>query len=498
MKKTSEKNYAKSTNKLLKGVIISGAVLLTLGAVGSITAGILAARRESALNKVYSVSFGDSVKGKRADDAVGMVAGINGEKNNFDKAFPWRDIKSVKDEAGNEFVQIPKFYQRIDVNENGAKLSVAARMHKGFEVAPAFIQGDKELDYIQIGKYEAAVDSKTGSLLSKPGLMPETTGHTLDQYREMAEKDGNQLFDWRANQALQLLFAVEFATLDSQSIMAGETQYVSYVHELTAAEIAEGTIKTFEVTQDEACLIDSETKIEEFIKVNNDKKHVEVSMSHEAADENDEAFDVTLSELSLASYKIESSDLAEVTLQKPLDISKMAEDETISVNFGSYSYHKTGASVGRKGSSNGASQKSLEVTAMNYRGVENWYGNTYTWCDGLATYQDDQDSKFLCVSFDALQNGNRESYDRIDVTELESVQGLFKKGLFFLHFDYTDEIDYAYDNYYISFASEAYRIGFVGGGCSYGADAGAFYLGVDNTVSHASDSVRLSCIPQAR
>ena len=84
--------------------------------------------------------------------------------------------------------------------------------------------------------------------------------------------------------------------------------------------------------------------------------------------------------MKLASYELNANetDIVEVTLKEAIDVSRMSEGESIYLSFGSYKSHKTGTSDGRKGSSNGASLKSLEVTSMNYRGVENWYGNTYT------------------------------------------------------------------------------------------------------------------------
>ena len=132
---------------------------------------------------------------------------------------------------------------------------------------------------------------------------------------------------------------------------------------------------------------------------------------------------------------------------------------------------------------------------MNYRGVENWYGNTYTWCDGLATYQDGN-GKYICVSMDATKDNDRAYYKKYSVADMNATKAL-DDGIFFNQFDMDDEVTYQHDDFGFNFSSNNYQIGRVGGYDS-GASAGAFYVSVSCYVSNASYSVRLSCIPQAR
>ena len=502
MAKKKNNDVSKSTNRWVKFIGIGGIALAAIGVVG-FAAGMIKKNIEvEQQEKVYSVTWDltkDTTKGKRGDDAVGMVAGINGEKNDFDSAYPWKSIKRIADENGDVFTRIPKYYEKFEMSASKLTYSISPSARKGFHVAPAFMQGEKEIPYIDIGSYEASID-KQGHLRSVSGVMPETTGHTLDQYRELAEASGNQLFDWRGNQALQGLFLVEFANLDSQAIMSGETQYVAYVHELTSEEIEGKKLKTFTVSNDDTVLIDSETDVLKFIKANNDAGHVEVNLDHSANEEveGDESFS-HIKTVKLASYELNSgeTDIEEVTLKEAIDVSRMSEGESVYLSFGSYNYHKTGSSDGRKGSSHGASLKSLEVTSMNYRGIENWYGNTWTWCDGLATYMDDQNQKYICVSLDATKNGNRDTYKRYAVSDTSDSMFL-GDGLFFNNFNVTDTISYQYDYFNFSFASEQYRIGWVGGCFDRDASAGAFSVCVNLDVSDANCSVRLSCIPQAQ
>lgn len=498
MKKKKTENANKAMAKKINFWHILGIVGLSiagLGLVGGAVAGIRQAVIHAEKNKVYSVVFdltSGKAKGKRGDDAVGMVAGINGEKNDFDNAYPWKAIKEFKDGNGDAFGRLPKFYEKI-VYKVGESLeySVTSAPKKGYHVAPAFIQDDKELDYVDIATYEASID-KDGHLRSLPDVMPETTGHTLDQYRDLAEADGNQLFDWRGNQALQSLFVVEFATLDSQSIMAGETEYLCLTHEITAEEISDKKVSEFVLTEDETMLIDQDVDKLKFAKAN--LKHVD--LSYEYTNEDDETITVnqTVSAKSVAFD--EDDEEWTVVLDKAIDTSVFEEDACLNIAFGSYNYHKTGSTDKMKGSSRGASLKSLEVTGMRYRAWENWVGNTYTWCDGLATYQDGN-GKYICVSMDAEKNGNRDSYNRYAVTDFNSTKSL-DDGLFFNKFEMTSEVSYQYDYFGANFNSNTYYIGVVGGSYDHGARAGAFYVCVGNNVSNADYSVRLSCVPQAR
>lgn len=494
-KKKKQKDLTKSTHRMVKIGFIAGTVILGLGVAGGV-AGIIGRNLvQQKKAEVYSVSFdlsGDMTKGKRLDAAVGMKAGINGAQNDFDHAYPWAAIRQVTDENGDVFTRIPRFYERYEIKENVMTYSITSEPRKGFKTNVAFIQGEKEIPYIDIGSYEASIDKK-GKLRSVSGVMPETTGHTLDQYRDLAESSGNQLFDARGNQALQSLFLVEFATFDSQAIMAGETQYLSYVHEITAEDLEAETVKEFTVEEDEAMFILEDVDSIEFANAN--KKHLEVSYSYEDEDENYIEVKENINAKSIVVD--EDEDTVTIELEKAIDITKISEGEVICLSFGSYSYHKTGSTDGKKGSSVGKSAAALETVAMNYRGVENWYGNTYTWCDGLATFLDsEEEQEYICVSLDATKNGDRDSYERYAVEDMDAT--LFTESGFNL-FKFGDSNEgREFDYFYFSFAEDTYRIGGVGGSCGDSASVGAFCVNVSDVVSYASYSVRLSCIPQAQ
>ena len=485
MPKKKQKDYAKSTHKMVKIGFVAGSVMLGLGVVGGVAGLIGRNMIQQKRAEVYSVSFdldGDMTQVKRGDAAVGMKAGINGAQNDFDKAYPWADIKQVTDVNGDVFTRIPKFYEKYEVNGTVVTYSITSEPRKGFTPNIAFKQGDKEIPYIDIGSYEASIDAK-GKLRSVSGVMPEVTGHTLDEYRTLAEANGNQLFDARGNQALQSLFLVEFATFDSQSIMTGNTQYGGFTHSFTEEEIEAGVIQEFDIDADELMVIDYEnTSPFDFAKANLDQLTLDNG--------NDEYVHVAATNIVLDDITIT------LTLAEEFDISGLIENEqdSIYLMFGG-DYMKTGITDGKAGSSVGYSLASLKNGAMKYRGVENWYGNTWTWCDGLATYQDSEEgTKYLCVSMDATKNGDRDSYTRF---EFEDDDETIMTSIGFNLFKFQGGTEYENDNFYLGSADDVYRIGWVGGGSGVGLDAGAFFVLLYYAVSLAYDSARLSCIPQA-
>jgi hypothetical protein len=179
--------------------------------------------------KIYGVSWTHvaSPTLTRTDDAVGMVAAAgvdaNVVTNNFDTAEIYKDIVDVTDAFGNVFVRIPKFY--IEKTDNGTNLATWRISRTSFSAncyVPKCFGSD---GYAYIGKYDASLDIATGTkLCSVTGVAP-LVSKTIVEFRGYAQANGAgyQQMDIHAVDMLQVLFLVEFATLNSQSIMAGLT-----------------------------------------------------------------------------------------------------------------------------------------------------------------------------------------------------------------------------------------------------------------------------------
>lgn len=181
---------------------------------------------------VYGVSWDGSSTPTltRTDDAVGMVAnaGVDDEVvvNDFDAADIYSEITEVTDALGNVFVRIPKFY----IEKTAVGAARTWRITQGAKGATGYLPAcfwdftnEVELPYIDVGKHLASL-SGDNKLESKPGVYP-LVSQNIVQLRGYAQANGPgyQQLDIHVVDILQVLFWVEFATLDSQSVMAGFT-----------------------------------------------------------------------------------------------------------------------------------------------------------------------------------------------------------------------------------------------------------------------------------
>lgn len=185
----------------------------------------------------------------RTDAAVGMVAnvGVDAETvvNDFDGAEIFGEIAQVADGLGNVFMRIPKFYIR-KTDDVGYKTWQVSKTRWSSDCYLPWCFWDftnsAELPYVDVGKYEAG---KSGLVLeSKSGLYP-LVFTTIENMRSYAEANGvgYQQFDIHIADVLQTLFYIEFATLNSQSIMYGYSNgNYSSLHKAVVAEIAANRI----------------------------------------------------------------------------------------------------------------------------------------------------------------------------------------------------------------------------------------------------------------
>ncbi|WP_367294677.1 fibronectin type III domain-containing protein [Levilactobacillus yonginensis] len=160
----------------------------------------------------------------RTDAAVGLVAGINGAQNDFDTVGPWAKMdKTITDDKGNSFVRIPKLYIKKTQTDKLATWQVSlSKIDDSWYLPKCFwdFTNQKELDYVDVGRYEGTISS--GKLQSKSGVMA-TVSQSIGTFRTDAKANGTgyQLLDVHVIDVWQVLFVIEFATINSQSIMNG-------------------------------------------------------------------------------------------------------------------------------------------------------------------------------------------------------------------------------------------------------------------------------------
>ena len=175
---------------------------------------------------IYGVSWDGSSSGtlQRTDAAVGLNAGINGAQNDFDTRGPWGLMdKTITDDKGNSFVRIPKLYIKKTQTDKLATWQVSlSKIDDSWYLPKCFwdFTNQKELDYVDVGRYQGTVTD--GLLQSKSGVTA-TASLTIGSFRAdaRANGDGYKLLDIHVVDVWQVLFLIEFATLDSQSIMHG-------------------------------------------------------------------------------------------------------------------------------------------------------------------------------------------------------------------------------------------------------------------------------------
>jgi prepilin-type N-terminal cleavage/methylation domain-containing protein len=176
--------------------------------------------------EVYGVEFNLATGVyTRTDNAVGktFTNNIDGTIiSDFDTLQIYKEMIEVL-EDGNVFIKVPKFYIKKIVNGDIWKYQISKeKKDNGYYLPACFVDENTgiEYPYILVGKYIASLDGT--KLKSISGVMPlaETT---IGDFRIYAKNNGSgyQLLDVHTIDALQALFYIEFATLDSTSIMKG-------------------------------------------------------------------------------------------------------------------------------------------------------------------------------------------------------------------------------------------------------------------------------------
>lgn len=170
----------------------------------------------------------------RTDDAIGKVAaaGVDGAlvTNDFDRMPIYREMIEETDAYGNVFIRIPKFYIKKTDGPGFKTIKISKTQYPGYYLPAVFwdFTNGKELDYYWHGKYKANLSADNLRLESKPATFPLQTKNIVD-FRNYAKANNNvgaalkgyQQLDIHAQDVLYCLFTVEFATLNSQSIMQG-------------------------------------------------------------------------------------------------------------------------------------------------------------------------------------------------------------------------------------------------------------------------------------
>lgn len=217
---------------------------------------------------------------ERLGDAVGLIANAHkgstqSVRNDFDNIYPWSDIKTCNIDAdgnvlaylgdpsfrrdgtnGDVMVEIPKFYYRRIKTGIVEEFWICASKLPGYELHPLFIDNGKEVSKVFHSVYNASSytdesDNKV-KLQSITGVQPRVRT-TRASFRTYARNKGAiwGIEDISCINALQLLYLVEYANTNSQSVLGFGAAGLAYSANHKALE---------ETTNDNTITISSEYK----------------------------------------------------------------------------------------------------------------------------------------------------------------------------------------------------------------------------------------------
>jgi hypothetical protein len=311
--------------------------------------------------KIYGVSWdgGESPVLTRTDSSVGMIAnaGIdtNPVSNDFDNAEIFKEITEVTDSYGNEFVRIPKFYIEKTAVGNARTWRISKRPFGNAYLPYCFRHTTGAiLPYVDIGKYTANLSDDGTKLESKSGKFPLVSKNIV-QFRDYAKANGvgYQQLDGVIVDLLQTLFYVEFATLNSQSIMMGWVN-----GKFSSADVATVT----------------ETGVNRIIVSNATAAYYRVGQPI--------GIGTSLGGGQIFNYRT-------IVSIEDYDESYKAivfDGNPVNISAGNIIYNigwKSGVCSGVVASSGSIYSNSDGKNPFKYRGIENLWGNVFQWVDGI-------------------------------------------------------------------------------------------------------------------
>lgn len=149
-----------------------------------------------------------------AKASVGTVAG----HSDFDKCYPWSEMKRETLSTNDVMVKIPKFWFKRyrEGNQETILIGDSAELEsQGFTLHPAFKHNNTTQECVYVGAFAIADNNK-----SVTGVVP-TTQMDLNGFRNNARPKGAgwSLWSLLIYNAIEMLYLVEYADNNSQSVV---------------------------------------------------------------------------------------------------------------------------------------------------------------------------------------------------------------------------------------------------------------------------------------
>lgn len=196
--------------------------------------------------KIYGVNWegNTSPEMSRTDNSIlfsSPVIGVGTTQGSspFDNCYPWSEI-ITEEINGNIFVKIPKFWFKWTKNGTTMKLQIADKPIPNFLISPMHANrgdGKGERDYAYIAKYKCNSQYQS---INNASLLNNIS---IETARNAIKNQGTGFYqqDFASFWTLRMLFLVEFATWDGQTVLSptavfssitniktGETSTMSY------------------------------------------------------------------------------------------------------------------------------------------------------------------------------------------------------------------------------------------------------------------------------
>ena len=148
---------------------------------------------------------------------------------------------------GQYMVNVPKFYYKRGTASNGDPAWWMSDIaYTGFSVMPAFVLDGIEVDAFQYGKYQAS--EAAGKLQSVPNVMPVVNVSLTDfltkaTARNVGAVEGFRLHHYDMLLAIQWLYLIENATMDSQTETGDGRVNESSAANVDATDVAQATYR---------------------------------------------------------------------------------------------------------------------------------------------------------------------------------------------------------------------------------------------------------------
>lgn len=353
--------------------------------------------------------FADGSDPVRTGVAKDFVAGINGDKNDFDHYPVYGAMTAKKRSDGNIAVSIPEHYVK----------TIQANSYVEYMMSPNQIDETWiKVEAHSIAAYQGNVtfDSKGKGTLHSQKDTYAGFSFTKVEAAEYAKRGGANLNTYVDAMDLTYLQTIEFATQDMQEIFSGYTSNENRIEDMDfdmgiqkegktnviriatedfdealdgkkASEVLIPGFTSIAIQDSDSYISADVATVQSFKKVNIEIE-AEGSSSSSEEKETINCYEITIDRT--VNFEDEADVIAERWAARQTADGDAAEasdyDGTQVIQIGCYV--KNGLTEGLKGSSH-------ELTEVNgvrlpkgarpfsYRGVENWYGNVCEWLDGV-------------------------------------------------------------------------------------------------------------------